>query len=487
MKTTNLNLILLLIGLSTVISCNGGQSKTLELSCEADLPGHTLATMAGSYYDNKYSKMEGVKPFLVNAEADAVQAVRQGIADVLVVDEVVFSQETIRDLGLKLAFKGEEAFPCAMAFKKGDTELLPLYNEFLSKMKADGSLDAHSAYWLEEGEPVSYPEGPESTNQKPIRYLTCISTAPVAYIKDGEWTGLDPDLVKRFGRWVGRPVETSYVSLASAILALQTGQADIVSGTLFPTEIRRQYVDFSEPYSYCRPAFFVKDEGSASEAGFFQKVKKAFLESFVVEKRWKLIVNGLISTILITLLAIILGTILGMGYCAMALGRRKWMRATAGVYDYLMQGIPILVLLLIMFYVVLAGTKMAGIWVAAITFALNFAASSGNVFASSVSAVPKGQWEAGHALGFTSAQTFRWVIFPQAVKSGLGAYQGHCVALLKGTSIVGYIAVMDLTRASDLLRSRTFDAIIPLLVVTVLYFVLAWLLKSLLNLALRRK
>ena len=109
------------------------------------------------------------------------------------------------------------------------------------------------------------------------------------------------------------------------------------------------------------------------------------------------------------------------------------------------------------------------------------------MFASSVSAVPKGQWEAGHALGFTSAQTFRWIIFPQAVKSGLGAYQGHCVALLKGTSIVGYIAVMDLTRASDLLRSRTFDAIIPLLVVTVLYFVLAWLLKVLLNLALRRK
>ena len=194
-----------------------------------------------------------------------------------------------------------------------------------------------------------------------------------------------------------------------------------------------------------------------------------------------------LMTIAITLLSILLGTLLGIGFCAMLLSRRKWLRGCAEGYSAFMQGIPTLVLLLIMFYVVFASANVTGSFVAVVTFALFFASSSGTVFASSIQSVPRGQWEAGYALGFTKFGTFRHVVYPQALKIGFGPYVSHCISLLKGTSIVGYIAVQDLTRASDLLRSQTYEAFMPLLAITVVYFLLAWLLRLMLNLAMPKK
>ena len=146
-----------------------------------------------------------------------------------------------------------------------------------------------------------------------------------------------------------------------------------------------------------------------------------------------------------------------------------------------MHGIPMLVLLLIMFYVVLARTGWDARTIAIVAFALNFASAAGGVFKTSVESVPHGQTEAGLALGFTKMRTFLNIVLPQAVRKGLPLYKSECISLLKGTSIVGYIAVIDVTRASDLVRSRTFDAFMPLLAVTIIYFVLAWLIGLLLN------
>ena len=121
--------------------------------------------------------------------------------------------------------------------------------------------------------------------------------------------------------------------------------------------------------------------------------------------------------------------------------------------------------------------------VAIITFALFFASGASDIYKTSLDAIPHGQTEAGLALGFTRAQTFFHIVLPQAVRRGLPLYKGQCVSLLKGTSIVGYIAIQDLTRAGDIIRSRTFDAVVPLMVITVIYFLLVWLFGLLIQLA----
>ena len=470
--------------ISGIAGCAPKDAGTVDLKSEEDLPGLTVSTSAGNYFDTKYSGRKDISLFLVNSEADGIQAVRQGIADVHVTDEVAFSQSARERLGIKLAFRGEEHFDVAFAARKGNKELVEQMNRFIEASRADGSLDAVISHWLNGTPAPAMPAPAENTNQDPLRCVTAINMEPVCFLGEGgEWMGMDADILRRFAAWSGRRFQMNFQDLGSAIIAMNTGQCDVVSACLYITEERLKSVDFTIPYYKCRPGYFVLDRGNSPGMSIGERLRM----NLVTEGRWKLIVDGLWETLKITLLSILLGTLLGMGVCAMLRSRRSWVRKAAGIYGAFIQGIPTLVLLLIMFYVVFANAGLSGTFVAIVTFALCFAWSSGSIFDSAISSVPAGQTEAGLSLGFTPLRTFTGIVFPQALKNGLPLYAGECVALLKSTSIVGYIAIMDLTRASDLIRSRTFDAFIPLLIVTVAYFVLAWLLRLLLNLFLSKK
>lgn len=461
-------------------SCTSGKKTGLDLRSEADLSGLTISYPSGSYYQSKFGPREDVVSFATNTESDALQAVLQGQADVLVSDEVALTREEMRRLGMKLAFRGEEFFDVAFAVQKGNSELLEQLNRFISS----APLEEIIAYWTAEGPPVEEPAYEIAENAVPLRCFCSINLAPISYIgNNGEWMGMDADILRRFAHSVGRPFQMQFVEFGSAIIALKTGQADVLSACMFVTEERKKNVDFTTPYYQCHPAYFVKDEGNTDRMGIGERLRMNLL----TEGRWKLIVDGLLETLKITLLSILLGTLLGIGFCACKRSRRKGLRTLADVYGYLINGIPTLVLLLIMFYVVFAGAGVNASLVAVFTFALCFASSAGAIFDTAISSVPKGQTEAGLSLGFTPLRTFTGIVFPQALQKGLPLYAAECVALLKSTSIVGYIAIQDITRASDLIRSRTFDALIPLLVVTLLYFVLAWLIRLLLNLFLTKK
>ena len=114
--------------------------------------------------------------------------------------------------------------------------------------------------------------------------------------------------------------------------------------------------------------------------------------------------------------------------------------------------------------------------VAVLAFGMNFAAYVSEIFRAGIDTVDKGQTEAGIAMGFTRTQTFGFVVLPQMVQRILPVYKGEFISMVKMTSIVGYIAVQDLTKASDIIRSRTFDPFFPLIMVAVLYFLIAWVL-----------
>ena len=468
----------------TVTACQQNKSTAREIRSEADLHGLTVSTSAGSYFDNKYSKWEDVTLFRVNTESDGIQAVRQGIADVHVTDEVAFTPETRKQLGIKMAFLGEENFEVAFAVRKGNDELREQMDRFIAQSKADGSLEAILAHYLEGTPAPEFPQAGEKTaDRTPLRCITAMNMAPVCYVGEGgKWMGMDAEILQRFAAWSGRDFEMKFQDLGSGILALNTGQCDVVSACLYITDERKKSVDFTQPYYLCRPGYFVVDNSASGHMSLGERLKL----NLVTESRWKLVVDGLWETVKITFFSILLGTLLGVGVCAMLRSRRKWVRRTITLYGAFIQGIPTLVLLLIMFYVVLAGAGLSGSVVAIVTFALCFAWSAGSIFDTSIASVPKGQTEAGLSLGFTPLKTFIGIVFPQAVKKGLPLFTGECVSLLKSTSIVGYIAIMDLTRASDLIRSRTFDAFIPLLLITVAYFVLAWLMRLLLNFLLKK-
>ena len=479
-RTITLQQIAGILVLAICVSCSGNKSKTITLESEADLTGLTISCGAGNYYEHKYSARPDVTVFACATQADALQAVRQGLADVFVGDEIELTEPNRKRLGVKVAMYGEDSFEVAFGIKKGNTVLLEQFNAFLKTIPIQDIINR----WTKDGPQVEDPNIGHTVSSEPLHCVVCNNLEPVSYVGEGgKWMGMDPDILTRFANYLGRPINFSFIDLGGAVTAIQTGQADFMAGNIFVTEERKTFMDFTDYYYICHPVFIVADHDSKVHVGLAERLRM----NLVREDRWKLITQGLTETIKITLLSILIGTVLGIGVCSALRSRRNWVRSAIGLYCSFIQGTPTLVLLLIMFYVIFAGSGMSASLVAIITFAFSFASSAGSIFDSSISTVPVGQTEAGLSLGFTPFRTFTGIVMPQALRKGLPLYAGECVKLLQSTSIVGYIAIQDLTRASDLIRSRTFDALIPLLIITIIYFVLAWLIRKLLNLLITRK
>jgi polar amino acid transport system substrate-binding protein len=212
------------------------------------------------------------------------------------------------------------------------------------------------------------------------------------------------------------------------------------------------------------------------ELTFLQGIADSFYSNIIQEQRYILILDGLKVTIIISILATLFGTLLGGLICYMRMSKNRMMQGISGVYISILRGTPVLVVLMIIFYVFFASVDIDPVAVAIIAFGLNFAAYVSEMFRTGIESIDRGQTEAGIALGFTKVKTFIHIVMPQAVQRILPVYKGEMIALVKMTSIVGYIAVQDLTKAGDMIRSRTFDAFFPLIMVAVLYFLISWLL-----------
>ena len=226
-----------------------------------------------------------------------------------------------------------------------------------------------------------------------------------------------------------------------------------------------------------------KQTAAAEKTPFSRKMEKAFSElktsferTFVRENRWKLVLKGLKVTVIITLLSALAGTILAFPVWLLRTAENKCLQIFGKTFISLMQGTPILVLLMVLYYLVFASVDIPAILVAVIGFSLNFAAYAGEMLRTGIDSVPKGQQEAALALGFNRSQTFFKVVLPQALRQILPIYRGEFINMLKSTSIVGYIAIQDLTKVSDIIRSRTYEAFFPLIATALIYFAAAWIL-----------
>ncbi len=190
----------------------------------------------------------------------------------------------------------------------------------------------------------------------------------------------------------------------------------------------------------------------------------------------------MLTTILITLASILFGTVLGfLIYMGCRTGN-KAARWFAKVYVWFVQGMPAVVLLMILFYIIFARVEIGGTIVAIIAFSLVFGSSVYGMLSTGVGAVDQGQTEAAYALGFGDLHTFFKIILPQAIPHFLPTFKGEAVSLVKATAIVGYIAVQDLTRMGDIVRGRTYEAFFPLIAVAIIYFLLGGILRIIIGL-----
>lgn len=369
-----------------------------------------------------------------------------------------------------------------MAFRKDDAELCQQFNEYLKIIEKNGLLQEMYDRWKNDDGTQMLPDIEVPTEGKPLRVGTAGVLVYFNSVRNGELIGLDIEITKRFAAHIGRPIEYSKINFSGLIVALVSGKIDMIASDMNITPERSKSVRFSDPYYYSNTIAIVRSgtqEGGTQ--GFIQTIKDSFYNNLVKDDRYKLILDGLKVTLIISFFATILGTIFGAVVCWMRMNKRKFLRDCAAVYISLMRGTPVLVFLMLLYYVVFADWDISATFVAILAFSFNLAAYVSEMFRTSIEGVDHGQTEAGIALGFTPIQTFAYIVLPQATRSVLPVYKGEIISMIKMTSVVGYIAVEDLTKASDIVRSQTFDAFFPLIIVAVIYFVLAWLFTRLLD------
>lgn len=378
-------------------------------------------------------------------------------------------------------------------YKNGNPELQAEFNKFLADSKADGTLTALQDKWFGETEVEEFLSLDDLTGENGVlTFATSSSQKPFSFMKNGVITGFDVELVILFAGEYGYDLEIADVTFSSILLGIEQGKYDIGSSGITITEERRKSMDFSDPY-YVEDVVMVVSADFLNEEeaeNFWTDLKVRFEKTLIRESRWKLIVRGIGNTVGISFFATVIGSVLGFVIYLLARSKNSVIsgvtKGFARVYTRLIAGTPTLVVLLILYYIIFGKTDISGILIATLGFSITFGAFVYSHLALSVESLDRGQTEAAYALGYTRSQTFFRILLPQAMQNFLPTFTGEVIGMIKSTSVVGYIAVNDLTKMGDIIRSNTYEAMFPLLTVAVIYFFLTWGAAALLGLVQRK-
>ncbi len=362
---------------------------------------------------------------------------------------------------------------CIIGNNEKQDRLLGELNEFIAECKEDGTSDYLYDYWINNFDPETstFSLEPFTGENGKISIAVEGGYEPFSFISNGTLSGYDVEFISRFCLAYGyEPVfyEVPFESIAPGV---ETGKYDI-GMNIVVSEERNETGTLSDVY-YTTPINLVVIGEDSSTLAFFEKLGSSFNKTFIRENRWKLFLQGAGVTILITLSSIVLGTLLG--FCIYLSCRHGNVVANAvnNFYNWLIEGMPTVLLLMILYYIIFGSSRLSGMWVSVVGFTLIFSCSMYDMLSVGCKAVPDGQLEAAKALGYTDSQSFFKILLPQAARHFLPIYRNDIVTLIKESSVVGYIAVLDLTKISDLVRSRTYEAFFPLIATAVIYFVIA--------------
>ena len=198
----------------------------------------------------------------------------------------------------------------------------------------------------------------------------------------------------------------------------------------------------------------------------------SFYDVMIAKGRWMLIPRGLGTTLLIAFFAVLIGSVLGCVFALFKISKSKVLSCISAVYTTIIRGIPMATQLMIFYFVIFAPLGMNRLLVAILAYGFNSGAYCTEIFRAGIQGIDRGQTEAGRSLGLNKNQTLFKIVLPQAVKAVLPTYTSEFIVLIKETSVASFIAVMDLTKAGDMIRNATYNAWIPLLTCAVIYLVM---------------
>lgn len=484
-------MIILLLETALILGgCGAAKGKEpVIIHSVDDLPGTKIGVQIGTtgdiYADEYAQENKGTEVVRFNKGADAIQALKQKKIDCVLIDEQPAKAFVEKNEELSVS---EEEFALedyAICVGKDKDELLYKINDALEAIMVNGTLDKIIDNYI--GDHVGSfdyisPEGLEHKNGQLIM-ATNVAFPPYEYYDGDEAIGIDIDMAQAIADYLDMELVVSDMEFDAIVVAVQSGKADIGVSGMTVTEDRLKNINFSNPYTTSKQVIIYNNGKEVKGLS----LKEKFYQAFIEKDRWQYIPKGIINTLLITLFSGLIGILIGAIVANVRVAYDRNDEKGVGVrvfnmifkiYITVFRGTPMVVQLLIMYYVVFAQSAIDPLIAAILAFGLNSGAYLSEAIRSGIMAIEIGQFEAGRSLGFNYRQTVRYIIMPQAIKISLPAIFNEYIALLKESSIVGYIGLMDLTKAGDIIRSNTYEALVPLITVAIVYLLVVMLMTS---------
>lgn len=499
--------LLVLLTVLCLAICAGAAATDAQTPSKEEtlalLSGKTAGVMTGTPQDGIIlAKIPDAKIQYFNSITDVALALEKHKVDFAGLPTVSYYTLAQEYEGLGYLDVPLAVYDVGTVFAKNDhgDAIREQLNEYIGKLKENGQLEEMQQYWLFPND-WDYVDIPGSGENGTLTLATTSTLKPFSFQLNNHHVGYEIDIIAGFCREYGYGLKIEDLDFAGILSGITTGRYDLAAGQISWTEERDKSVNFSEFYytqtfvpivnadKFDTPALVTADTKSdgqeangATENGSFGSLMNSIRRTLVEEDRWVTILQGLMVTLLITLGGFALANLLGALFCTMSMSAFKLWKVLAAIYSRLMQGLPIVVILMILYYIVFGKSDISNILVAILGFGLVFGAYMAQLFEGGIRGVDKGQWEAAQATGLTRHQTFWGIVFPQAMRTMLPGYFSNLISLMKGTAVVGYIAVNDLTKVGDIIRSNTYEAIVPLVTIALIYFIIACLLLLLMSL-----
>lgn len=457
--------------LMAVLSC-GCQNEVKEINSLDDLKNARIGVWQSSPYELRAREvLPDAKYVYLYLLSDIVQNLLQHKIDAFVLGKGYV--DNIKREGIDIDYLPQSLgdVPLVYTFTKNERgqKLCSQMNEYLAKIEASGEIEELKNKWFNGDEKNKTFQKTVLTGENgTLKICTEGSSPPFIYLREGEIVGYEAEIFNNFCAAYGYNYEVKIGDFVTILLDVSTGKCDVAANAIEKLPEREREMFLSNP-NYTEQAVAIINSKSSSSFTFADRIKTSLID----ESRWKMIFNGAKMTLFITLGAIIFGTLLGLALYILYHEKIPLVTKIIDMTYRTLQGVPTMVLLLFFYYVVFSSFDISESLIAVLVFSIVLSISVFVMLKSGAESISKGQMEAALSLGFSERRAFIKFILPQVIRNYFLSYQLSLNVILLETSIVGYIAVQDLTKMADLIRARTYDAFVPIITITIVYLLLS--------------
>jgi polar amino acid transport system substrate-binding protein len=476
--------VILAVSLLTACESKKENPQPTESGAYADYidTGKRIAVQAGDIYgDIARDVLKAKESPEFSSVADMLESLRMGKVDAALLSGSYVNQ--LKESGaypdVDYLMVPEDVYVNKAAPIFHTAKLRDQYNEWFKGIAADGTWQEIVDRWLGGSLPSQedIPQFKLTGENGTLRMCDTGNYPPLIYFDaNNKPAGFDVDMMSRFALHMGMNLNIEMMNYDAIIPYVISGKADMSACTVTVTDERGEGVIFGEP-SVITPAVLIVPktggvEGEKAEGGFFEWLQTGIKRNMITDNRWRMITNGLGITMIIAIFSQLFGTAFGCFACWLLTRKIKIARWLGDMYCGLIHGTPVVVLLMITYYIIFGNVRVPNVLVAIAAFAMVVGAGVAENLKGAIDTVDPVEIEAARSIGFSAFRAFRTITLPQAIRRALPSYMNGFVELVKSTAIVGYIAIQDLTRAGDIIRSRTYDAYFPLLIVALIYLII---------------